>query len=76
MMLGGCLESGQCFEKLKLLATASLDEHEDLYKGEVFKAHCYSLFRPYKNQMLHTVSSLGINFNQKFSRQNPLNLLK
>lgn len=75
-MLGGCLESGQCFEKLKLLATASLDEHEDLYKGEVFKAHCYSWFRPYKNQMLHTVSSLGINFNQKFSRQNPLNLLK
>lgn len=53
-MLGGCLESGQCFEKLKLLATASLDEHEDLYKGEVFKAHiagfvhtkikCYTLF--------------------------------
>lgn len=62
-MLEGCLESGQCFEKMKLLATASLDEHEDLYKGEVFKAHCYSLFRPYKRNLV-------------FSRQNPLNLLK
>lgn len=51
-MLGGCLESGQCFEKLKLLATASLDEHEDLYKGEPTviagfvhtKIKCYTLF--------------------------------